>query len=119
MSSCASTLAGSDMATSSVRSPANETGHGLVAPGGGGRDELGGVGVDAVDAEVDVVEPEALGDRARELVLGQRAVLRPAAARAARPLSLARSTARSIVPCSTKPEVDDDVREHAAGATAP
>ena len=40
--------------------------HGLVAAHGGGGDELGGVGIDAVELEVDVVEAEALGDaRAR------------------------------------------------------
>ena len=66
-----------------------------------------------------MVEAEALGDRARELVVGERAVLRPAAARAARPSSSARATASSIDPLLDEAEVDDHVREHAAGPTAP
>jgi hypothetical protein len=45
----------------------------LVALDRGGRDELGGVGVDPVVLEVEVVEAEPLGDRARELALGDRA----------------------------------------------
>ena len=77
--------------------------HGLVAAHGGGRDELGGVGIDAVELEVDVVEAEALGDGAGELVLGQRAVGdehalgRPSRSR------WRGSIARSIVPWSTNP----------------
>ena len=67
MSSTASTLAGSAIATSSVRSPDERHGHGLVALDRGRGDELGGVGIDAVAAQVDVVEAEALGDGAREL----------------------------------------------------
>ena len=103
MSSIASTLAGSTIATSSVRSPTKETGHGLVAADGVGRDELGGVGIDAVELEIDVVEAEALGHRARELVVGQVAVADEDALGRGAVLACARSIARSIVPRSTKP----------------
>ena len=51
-------------------------GHGLVALDGGRGDELGRVGVDLVVAQRDVVEPEALRDRAGELVVGDRALRR-------------------------------------------
>ena len=106
------------MATSSVRSPAKEIGHGLVALGGGGRHELRGVGIDAVEREVDVVEPEALGDGARELVLRQRAVLDedPLGQRAVVVGLGDREVHRPLV---DEAQVDDDVAQHAAGASAP
>ena len=92
--------------------------HGLVAAGGRGGDELGGVGVDAVDAEVDVVEPEALRDRARELVLGQRPVgdQQPLGQRAVVVGALDREIDRALL---DEAQVDEDVREHAAGSTPP
>ena len=48
--------------------------HRLVALGDGRADEVGGGHVDREDAEVEVVEAVALGQRAREPVLGERAV---------------------------------------------
>ena len=92
---------------------------GLVAADRRGRDELGGVGIDAVELEIDVVEAEALGDGAGELVVGERAVARPARARA-RSRSRVRA-ARSPGPSGAidEAEVDEDVGQHAAGAAAP
>ena len=49
-------------------------GNRLVALGDGRADEVGGGHVDAEDAEVEVVEPVALGQRARQRVLRERAV---------------------------------------------
>jgi hypothetical protein len=118
MSSTASTLAGSDIATCSVRSPTNETGDRLVAADGGRGDELGGVRVDAEDTQVEVVEPEALGDRAGELVLGQRAGLQQHAlgSRALAGGGLDRLVHRRAL---DEAEVDDHVAEYAARAAAP
>ncbi len=53
--------------------------HRLVALGDGRADEVGGGHVHREDAEVEVVEPVALGQRARERVLRERAALRAAA----------------------------------------
>ena len=69
MSSTARTLAGSAIATSSVRSSTNATGNGLVALGGRRVDQVRRRHVDREGRQVEVVEPVALGDRARQLVL--------------------------------------------------
>ena len=93
-------------------------GHRLVALDGGGRDELGRVGVDAVDGEVEVVEAEALGDGARELVVGDGAVGDE------QPLgrgAVAVGALDRLVDLAARDEVqlDDHVREHASGTAAP
>ena len=93
-------------------------GHRVVALDRGGRDELGRVRVDAVGLQVEVVEAEALGDRARELVLGDRAggeqdALRGRAGRGRHLDGLVHRLALD------EPEIDDDVGQHAAGPTAP
>src|SRR4051794_28969675 len=135
MSSIASTLAGSTIAPISGGWPGEETGtawwrragarpaalRAAGGPGGadgGRRDELRGVGVDAVEREVDVVEPEALGDRPAELFLGERPVLDEDALGGGAVLgpALDREVHR---PAVDEPEVDDHVREHATGAAAP
>ena len=93
-------------------------GHRLVALDGGRGDELGRVGVDAVDGEVDVVEAEALRDRARELVLGDDPVgeQQPLGRRAVAVGALDR-----LVDLAARDEVhlDQHVREHAAGTATP
>ena len=66
-----------------------------------------------------MVEAEALGDRARELVLGDRAVGERAAARASEPAALARLDRLVHRRPLDEAEVDEDVGEHAAGAAAP
>ena len=69
-SSTASTLAGSDMASSSGVLVEVGDGHRAVALGRGGAQQVGGRHVDLEDAEVEVIEAVALGDRARELLGG-------------------------------------------------
>ncbi len=92
--------------------------HRLVAAHGGWGDELGGVGIDAVELEIDVVEAEALGDAARELIVRQRAVAdqdalgRGAALRGA----VDRLIDRAAV---DETEVDEHIRQHAAGPATP
>ena len=93
-------------------------GHGLVALDRGRGDELGRVGVDLVVAQRDVVEPEALRDRARELVVGDRALRQQdALRRRSGRMGLLDGVVhdRSL----DEPEVDEDVREHPAGAATP
>ena len=65
-----------------------------------------------------MVEPEALGDRARELVVGERAVLdqQPLGQRA-RVLRARDGLVHH--PLLDEAEVDDDVGQHAAGPAAP
>ncbi len=65
-----------------------------------------------------MVEAEALGHRARELLLGDGAVgdEQPLGERAALLGTLDRVVDRRLV---DEPEVGDDVRQHAARATAP
>ena len=65
-----------------------------------------------------MVETEALGDRSRELVVGERAVLeqQPLGQRA---LILRARDGLVHDPLLDEAEVDDHVREHAAGPTAP
>jgi hypothetical protein len=92
--------------------------HGLVAPDRRGGHELGGIGVDAVEAEIDVVEPEALGHRARELLLPQRPLLDEDALGKS-PLVLRRGDREVHRPLVDEPEVDDDVAQHTAGAATP
>ena len=91
---------------------------GLVAADGGGRDELGGVGIDAVEREVDVVEAEALGDGAAQLLVGERAVADQDAlgGGAVRVPALDREVHRAAV---DEAEVHDHVRQDTAGAAAP
>ena len=90
---------------------------GLVALDGRRGHELGGVGVDLVVAQRDVIEAEALGDRPPELVLGDRALGQE------HPLGR-RSGGMGLVDGRVhhRPldelEVDEDVRQHAAGAAA-
>ena len=68
MSSTARTFDGSAIATSSVRLSANADGDRLVALGDGRRDQVRRRHVDLEDAEVEVVQAVALGQRAREAV---------------------------------------------------
>ena len=68
MSSTARTLPGSIIATSSVRSSMHLHRHRAVALGRARGQQVGGRHVDLEDAEVDLVDAEALGDHARELV---------------------------------------------------
>ena len=90
----------------------------LVALGRRRGDELGGIGVDAVEPEVDVVEPEALRHRARELLVPQRAVLDEDAL-GERALVLRLRERDVHRPLVDEPEVDDDVAQHAAGPASP
>ena len=93
-------------------------GHGLVALDRCRGDELGRVGVDLVVADRDVVEPEALRDRARELVVGDRTLRQQdALRRRSGRVGLLDGVVhdRSL----DEPEVDEDVREHPAGAATP
>ena len=75
MSSTARTLPGSHIATSSVRSSMNLDRDRAVARGRARGQQVGGRHVDVEDAEVDLVDAEALGDDARELVGRQDAAL--------------------------------------------
>ena len=68
MSSTARTLVGSAIATSSVSSSTNATGIALVALGRLARDQVDGAEIDLERVEVEVVEAEALGRGAGELV---------------------------------------------------
>ena len=63
--------------------------------------------------QVEVVEPEALGDRARELVLRDRALVEQHGARASSPAARALSMAASTVSRLGEAELDDDVGEEA------
>ncbi len=93
-------------------------GHGLVALDRGRRDELGRVGVDAVDREVEVVEAEALRDRAREVGLAQRAVAHQQAL--GQPAVAVGALDRLVhLAALDEPELDDHVGEHAAGTATP
>jgi len=74
MSSTARTLAGSAMATSSVRS-SRKDGEGVVALGRRGPDQVRRPHVDLEGGQVEVVEAVALGDRPREPFLVERAGL--------------------------------------------
>jgi hypothetical protein len=92
--------------------------HRLVALDRGRRDELCRVRVDAVLLQVEVVEAEALGDRARELDLGDRAG-REQHALGGRPGGV-RHLDRFVHRLALdEAEVDDDVGEHAPRAAAP
>ena len=77
--------------------------HRLVALGGGGRDEVGGAHVDREDAQVEVVEPVALGERAREPVLVERPALEQHLSGVDAGDARGRSTAFSICSRETSP----------------
>ncbi len=91
--------------------------HGLVAPDRGRADELGRIGLDAVELEVEVVEAEPLGDGAGELVLGDGAGRDQDAlgGRAGGVRHLDRLVHRLAL---DQPEVHDDVGQHDAAAAA-
>ncbi len=91
---------------------------GLVAADRGRGDELGGIRVDAEDAQVEVVEAEALGDGAGELVLAEGAGGEQHAldGRAGGGRLLGRLVHLGAL---HEPEVHDHVAEHAARAPAP
>ena len=91
--------------------------HRLVALDRRRSDELGGVGVDAVALQVEVIEAEALGDRPREVALGDRTGRDQHAlgGRAGRVRHLHRVVHRLAL---DEPEVDDHVGQHASRATA-
>jgi hypothetical protein len=92
--------------------------HGLVALDRGGRDELGGVGIDAVELKVEVVEAEALGDRAREVALADRAG-RDEHALGGRAGGVRHLDGLVHRLALDEPEVDDHVGQHASGPAAP
>ena len=89
----------------------------LVAAGGRGGQEVGGRHVDGEGGEVDVVDPEAVGDDARQLVGGQDAVLDQDL-----PGAAARLTGlgdRVLDPRTVgEAEVDDHVADEAVGSGA-
>ena len=92
--------------------------YGLVALDGGRGDELGRVGVDLVVAQRDVVEAEALRDRARELVVGDRALRQQdALGRRSGGMRLRDGVVHDRA--FDEGEVDEDVREHPARAATP
>ena len=93
-------------------------GHGGVALGRGGAQKVGGRHVDLEDPEVEVIEPVALGDRARELLGGDRLLVEqhPLGRNAGRASGLERAIDRLPI---GEPELDHDVGEMAARATAP
>jgi hypothetical protein len=92
-------------------------GHGLVALDRGGRHEPRRIGVDTVAAQVHVVQAEALGHRTGELVVVDRTLRQqyPLRRRARRVGGLHRVVHHLPL---DEPEVDDDVGQHAPGASA-
>ena len=111
------TLPGRPSRRSSVVSPMNATGTRLVALGLRRADEVRGGHVDLEDREVDVVEAVALGDRARELLLVQDALLQEGLleGRAGDPRRLVGVLDAFAV---GEPELDDDVGQEALAAAA-
>ena len=88
-----------------------------VAAGGVDRDQVGRRHVDLVDGEVDVVEAVALGDRARELVGVDRALLeQQLLGGAPGGAGLFDRLARAVF--GDEAEIDEDVGDEAAGAAA-
>ena len=89
----------------------------LVAARGRGGQQVGGRHVDGEGGEVDVVDPEAVGDDPRELVGGQHAVLDEDLAGAAAGLAGLRDGV--LDPGAVgEAEVDDDVADDAVGSGA-
>ncbi len=92
-------------------------GHRLVALGGGRGDEVGGGHVDREHAEIEMIQAIALGERAREAVVGERAAFEQDAlgsrAKAARALD------RLVdLPARGQPHIDDHVGQEARGGAA-
>ena len=97
MSSTARTFVGSAIATIRVSSLDERDRNRAVALRGLVRDQVDGAQVELEDAQVDVVEAEALGGRAGKLVGGDHPFVRAAPARASRPL-VARLGDREVDP---------------------
>jgi hypothetical protein len=90
---------------------------GLVALDGGGRHELRGGGVDTEVAKGEVIEAEALGEPPGELLLGHRA-RREQDALGPRVLVVGRAGGDVELLAGDEAQVDEDVAEHAARASA-